>query len=79
MRKVVTEQERQEAIKRTQEKKAKRLEQCHQCRFHEPLSEPIEERKCTNKDAKGIVSKSDSCTFFQRRWPIGIEPVELEE
>jgi hypothetical protein len=79
MRKVITEEEKLEAQKKVQVKKAKRLEQCHQCRFHEPLSEPVEKRKCTNKEAKGTITKSDSCPFFQRRWPTGIEPVELEE
>lgn len=69
----------QEAENRAKRRNQKRREQCFACRFHEPLSEPVEKRKCTNKKAKGIVSKGDSCPFFERRWPENLTPVELEE
>jgi len=78
MRKQLSEEQIEEAMKKAQERREKRKDQCLQCRFHEPQSMPAERRRCVHPEARGTISKGDSCLYFKRRWPEGIEPFELE-
>ena len=61
-------------------KSQERFERCLACRFFEDYLNEIgeERRKCVHPKMIGAVRKQEEvCAYFARRWPKGINPVEL--
>lgn len=59
-------------------KRQERFERCLRCRFFESNGD-VSKKHCSNVKMQGRVCEEDVCPCFVRRWPEGINPVELLE
>jgi hypothetical protein len=78
--KKVDEEEKRLKEEEARKKRQEMFERCLQCRFFESISEgDAIKKRCMNREMRGRLSDSDVCPGFVRRWPVGINPVDLLE